>query len=309
VFVYLIYVSVGKINYPTFNIFSAFILPVISTVIMQYCLRYLYYGEWLPNTYYVKVGWSVAQFWRGYHYVIEFIPPTLGMFAVIGIAFYNIRSLRVSKINQLFLAVIILFYGYCIAVGGDSMPAFRFLVPVMPFVCVLAAQSVTYLFSKTNQLLLAVLFLVAVNVHHLFFNWHIHGHILSDRVAVEGKEVGLWLKKNIPPDAVIATNTAGTIAYYSELHTIDMLGLTDKHIAHRELDDMGQGSAGHEKGDGAYVLSRKPDVIQFASSLGALQPMFRSGKEMVELPEFHSHYEARVIGLPNGKDTVLYFRY
>lgn len=308
VFIYLFYTNKSPFSLLYMQKLNAFFLPVVDTVMIHYCLRYWYYGEWLPNTYYVKVGWSTAQLFRGVHYVSEFIPTVLGMIMFIVMVFYVSRTVRFSKIIHLLLSVPVLFCGYCLIVGGDSMPAFRFLVPVMPFVCILAAQCINYLFTKTNHILFAVLFLVAINAHHLFNNWHIHGHILSDRVAVNGKEVGLWLKENLPPDAVIATNTAGSIAYYSELTTIDMLGLTDNHIAHRELADMGQGSAGHEKGDGAYVLSRKPDVIQFASSLGALEPMFRSGKEMVDLSEFHSNYEPRTIGLPNGKDVVLYFR-
>lgn len=309
VILYFFYVYRSTINYPFIKSISYFILPVGITITAQYGLRFCYYGEWQPNTYYVKVGASFAQLFRGFDYVTDFIPVVLGMLVFTAIAFFNYPPFRRTTFNQLFIAAAILFNVYCIVVGGDSMPAFRFLVPVMPLVCILAAQSICLLFSKPKHLLLAIFILVSINAYHVFFNWHIHGHILSDRVALNGREVGLWLKENLPKDAVIATNTAGSIAYYSELRTIDMLGLTDKHIAHRELDDMGQGSAGHEKGDGFYVLSRKPDVIQFASSLGALQPMFRSGKEMVELPEFHSHYEARVTGLPNGKDTVLYFRY
>lgn len=308
IFLFLIYVNKSLINYAWLKNVGPMIGIVLITIMMHYGLRYLYYGDWLPNTYYVKVGFSTAQLMRGFHYVTAFLPTVLGMVVFIVITLVTMKSLGSDKTVQLFVGVILLFCGYTLAVGGDSMPAFRFLVPVMPFLCILVAQSVTILFAKTNHLLLAILILVGCNAYQSFMNWHIHGHILSDRVAVHGKEVGLWMNNSLPPDAVIATNTAGSIAYYSKLTTIDMLGLTDNHIAHREITDMGQGSAGHEKGDGAYVLSRKPDVIQFASSLGAVDPMFRSGREMVDLPEFQLNYEAKTIGLLNGKDVVLYFR-
>ena len=42
---------------------------------------------------------------------------------------------------------------------------------------------------------------------------------------------------------------------------IDMMGLTDGHIAHREMPNMGKGWAGHEKHDGQYILSRKPTYL------------------------------------------------
>ena len=34
-----------------------------------------------------------------------------------------------------------------------------------------------------------------------------------------------------------------------------MLGLNDAHIGHTSTADLGKGRAGHEKGDGKYVLS------------------------------------------------------
>ena len=40
-----------------------------------------------------------------------------------------------------------------------------------------------------------------------------------------------------------------------------MLGLNDAHIGHTSTADLGKGRAGHEKGDGKYVLSRSPDYI------------------------------------------------
>jgi hypothetical protein len=40
-----------------------------------------------------------------------------------------------------------------------------------------------------------------------------------------------------------------------------MLGITDEHIAHKQVATMGSGLAGHEKEDPSYVLGRKPGYI------------------------------------------------
>jgi hypothetical protein len=40
-----------------------------------------------------------------------------------------------------------------------------------------------------------------------------------------------------------------------------MLGLTDEHIAHTDVAMQASGYAGHEKGDGDYILDRAPEVI------------------------------------------------
>jgi hypothetical protein len=62
-----------------------------------------------------------------------------------------------------------------------------------------------------------------------------------------------------------------------------MLGLTDTHIAHREIPDMGRGPAGHEKYDSEYVLARRPAFIMIGrrpaktkwddATLGAVRDM------------------------------------
>jgi hypothetical protein len=59
-----------------------------------------------------------------------------------------------------------------------------------------------------------------------------------------------------------------------------MLGINDHYLAHHRPADFGQGTLGHELGDGAYVLSRKPDLVLFNLPTGGLKPYFRSGREM-----------------------------
>ena len=53
-----------------------------------------------------------------------------------------------------------------------------------------------------------------------------------------------WLAAHSAPDAVIASTPAGAIAYFSDRHVIDMLGLNDHHIARVPVAEMGKaGSA------------------------------------------------------------------
>jgi len=85
-----------------------------------------------------------------------------------------------------------------------------------------------------------------------------------------------------------------------------MLGMNDKHIAHRKIPWLGKGWAGHEKGDGVYVLSRRPDYIQFGSSLGSEYPVFLSDKEIYESPTFHKLYSLQVYRLNSGDNLYFY---
>jgi hypothetical protein len=91
---------------------------------------------------------------------------------------------------------------------------------------------------------------------------------------------------------------------------IDMLGLADEHIAHATASEMGRGRAGHEKGDGAYVLSRKPAYVLLGNV--AVLPralseeempsklVQRSEREIWALPEFHRDYERVAVRLADS---------
>jgi arabinofuranosyltransferase len=96
-------------------------------------------------------------------------------------------------------------------------------------------------------------------------------------------------------------NTAGTVPYYSGLVAIDMLGLCDAHIAHVQAPAMGQGLAGHEKADGAYVLSRTPDLVIFGAAQGRRAPIFRSDHQLWAQPGFHERYVFEIYPLPSGR--------
>jgi hypothetical protein len=60
---------------------------------------------------------------------------------------------------------------------------------------------------------------------------------------------------------VLAAEPVGALGFYSGLTLIDMLGVNDTHIAHLQPTSMGHSTAGHEKRDFDYVLSRQPDFI------------------------------------------------
>ena len=54
----------------------------------------------------------------------------------------------------------------------------------------------------------------------------------------------------------LCTWDPGTLAYWSELPALDMLGLNDRYLATHPPADFGQGGLGHELGDADYVEFR-----------------------------------------------------
>lgn len=96
--------------------------------------RALYYGDVMPNTAYLKVfGWEGAL-QAGFRYFAAFAmhyPFALG-FALFG------SLLTKDKVRRALLAVVLAYMAYVISVGGDAFPNFRFFIPILPLILVLA---------------------------------------------------------------------------------------------------------------------------------------------------------------------------
>jgi len=58
----------------------------------------------------------------------------------------------------------------------------------------------------------------------------------------------------------LAVDAAGKMPFFSDLYTIDMLGLNDEYIGHQPVKRAAL-VPGHSKWDTAYVLGRRPDLI------------------------------------------------
>ncbi|MEJ2035445.1 MAG: hypothetical protein P8X69_04845, partial [Maritimibacter sp.] len=89
----------------------------------------------------------------------------------------------------------------------------------------------------------------------------------------------------------------------------DQLGLNDPVIAQRENVPIRlpfQRLPGHAKGDGAYILSRHPDMIILGKAEGNPRqaPLFLSDIEMIRLPEFAQCYEQRQVEIPYDAETA-----
>ena len=127
----------------------------------------------------------------------------------------------------------------------------------------------------------------------------LHQSLVNQKIMAE------YLNRTLDDGDVIAIGTAGIIPYYTGLPTIDMWGLNDLHIAHKESPWSGLGDAGHEKGDGNYVFEKRPELIIFRAMMNSSVPLqledletlrgnlFLSELELLEIPEFFETYDLR----------------
>ena len=235
--------------------------------------RIVYFGDWLPNTYYLKVTNRPGRISYGYYYVKEFLKHFFGSPFIIPIFIYSLfarkpwlKVLGIGMIGHLF---------YIVYQGGDAWFAWRFMLLFLPIYLVLLVSLLTPTFSKPIS---ARVFIVGVVMFVLLLGlWPQYqalkkGTLLpkasksTKSPSAENIRLGLLLKEICHDNAVIADFWAGAVPYYSGLTTIDILGKSDSHIA--RLPAPRQGLPGHDKFDFDYVLRLKPDIIISRYPLG-----------------------------------------
>lgn len=243
----------------------AWLAAAVVLLLPQQLWRLAYYGYPLPNTFYAKVGGGVAALGGGLDYLTASLGPgggaILGALAALGIA--ADRSHR-----ALWLTLLGLVAAYVVWVGGDVFPMHRFLVPVLPVVTALAAAGVAAAWERLGRRTASMgLAFVGVGLVFLYARELERAEFTaaaSTRLCIVARGVAGYLARATGPEEPIAAMGVGVLAYYGDRPVVDMLGLTDVHIAHREVP-MGTGVRGHEKYDADYVLSRRPAFIVLPS--------------------------------------------
>lgn len=267
-------------------------LAVVAAIALQLGLRLGYYGEWIPNTARVKLHPSEHYLLHGLRYVglgWRALLPTVLLAFVVGPRLLREPAQRVWTLAQFSIALC--WSAYLVVIGGDIFPAYRHFVPIVVVMAFVLAEGMLLLLRRaavlrSSRVGVMIGLLITVGFAAVQFSDPENRRALDERWEFDGKALGLALKKAFgEQQPTIAVSAAGCLPYWSELPAIDMLGLNDAHIARATRQP---GYPGHEMGDGAYVLDRRPDIVVF--SVGAREPGFPSGKQMVEDARFARRY-------------------
>ncbi len=269
-----------------------FSIPFIIFYLPYFWWRFHYYGWLFPNTYYAKVDNSAYHIIRGTKYTASFIIDHI--FVISTIAGVLLNKDRKNPVIHYFLAIIVIYTCNVIYVGGDVFPAYRFFTPILPLVYLCFSHGIYSLWEKSNSIVrglvvFLLIFCICFQLFQLNFRKD-YRRVYADRVSDIGRKIGLWLRDKVPPSTVVALNPVGAIPYYSRLRAIDMLGLTDAYIAHN-ASRVNSIWAGHEIGDGEYILSRKPDIIILDGPWGDITPLFKGDYELAENKKFWEEYQ------------------
>lgn len=273
-----------------------------------FLIRWRYYGAAFPNTFYVKAEGLTPERWLvGLDYIKSSLcePPYLLPLALVAVVAL-ILSCQASVRTRLFAACIVAGLIYIASVGGDHMPAFRLVVPLLPMAVFLLFEAVAGPLRHLGGVARTAGIAGLVGVSLLQLVRPALNPIVEDPAAFVGQIVGRWIRVAWPTNSLIALNTAGSTPYYApDDRYIDMLGLNDTHIARVHIDRLllpWQHVPGHTKGDGGYVLDRKPDYIIIGPAQGtdAHRPWFLSDLEIAMDPRLKRDYVIRRVALPTA---------
>lgn len=272
-----------------------------GSMIVQTALRLWYYGEWLPNTYYLKVVGIplMDRIQRGLDVLGGFVWGSGWFLMLLPLLLLAVWP---DAPTLLFFALLAGQIAYSVSVGGDAWEhkggANRFIALAMPLFFLLFVQTLdkvrrTFATPKTS--------LLARAFSHVALAAIVLTSLFSFNVINENDAVGKWTTLKRPPfvagtqryvtlgllineitdeDASVAVVTAGNIIYFAERTGIDMLGKSDKVIA-RSQPHQGNGSfdnvddpfrPGHNKWDYQHsIVELQPDII--AQIWGSSQEM------------------------------------
>ncbi len=244
------------------------ILAVVTVAAAHALWRRSYYGEWLPNTYYLKAtGWPLADRLAPALVQLIWAEVTLGLPSLLA----AIAVLWPKRWMVLLLGPYVIQLAYQSYVGGDAWPLNRFLVPSMPGLFVAASyglhrlSGLLFLHPARRPAALAKFMMVMLTVAMMnAVHWD-HFVLLAPPQDTRDNRfnIHLWLaiEKIADPEARVAVAYAGAVPYFSNRHCCDILGKCDPHIArlpaHRDVR-----RAGHNKYDTDYTLNvQRPDIV------------------------------------------------
>jgi len=285
--------------------------------------RWMYYGDVVPNTFYVKTGRGLRGILGGARYTLEFL-GVFGGGALIGMGFLSLLSSEKRRWMAYCLGISGIFAAYVVLLGGaDWMALFRYYVPVIPLLIIPISQGFALLNEwlrdkilpgseaispgarKLSMLLVGILIVVlSLNVTYIarFRDIKRYGGFDDYQRYLPVTE---YLIQNSTQDALIAVQNAGTVPYVTRRPTLDMSGLADRHIARTAPKGPLK-----RRYDSDYVLSRRPDYVEVLTAENlAVEPPRNPDPGIQELlthPDFLANYRP-VAGL-SGPGVALFQR-
>lgn len=282
-------------------------LATFAAIALPYWVaRWAWFGDFFPNTFYAKTGHAGAIV-DNIVLLSDFLADSgsLLVFLALTGAWTADRESRGARFGLISIAA---FFAYVLVVG--DILRLRFFVHILPLWITIAAlgldrASIALASSPSDRkrsrlaalrspmVLLAVLWMLVV--------YRQIGRVLERREGIGAAYVvdvadtmreahiplGHFLHEHAPRGARVAATDIGAVAYFSELPTLDLFGLTDRPVAHLRHRRVGAPAIA------AHVLSRRPELmVLYGSSKGPRLQWFEShAAEFDSAYRVHSYWQ------------------
>ncbi len=228
---------------------------ILAVLVPYHAWRIWYFGDHLPNTFYVKAAAGPEVMKRGLGLAEELVTFTTnaGLFplAALGLLVVGFAALRRielpgGKITRLWaLGLCAFFVAYMIKIGRDEMKWFRLFLPVFPLLCALAADTVSQLvrpirWKPTVVAWVAAVLLagggasVSLSYADSKSDWHDNYRRWS---AKSFMAMGAYVQEHSEPGDVIAFQDMGAAPFAGgDLEWVDTIGILNRFVAHELAD-------------------------------------------------------------------------
>lgn len=266
-------------------------LSLVAAIFLPFlAFRWLYFGDWLPNTYYAKAGGGLAVtlaagLGYGAAFLADWVPGfgargaapaalgalVAGALLVRGLALPRTRA-PAALCSALALAVLL--------EGGDWMPLSRFFVPALPWLTWLAVDAGRSLARRRPGwrpalAALATLFAASQVARGLAERAEMIAHQAGyDRAH---GAIAAELARRARPGDAVALMDVGRIGFETGLRVIDISGLTDRDVARAP------GTFLDKHYPVAWILDREPRFVVLAEG-------FRIDARIARDPRFRREY-------------------
>jgi hypothetical protein len=256
----------------------AVFVPVVGA---WFLWKLRFYGDLLPNTYYVKANpLSIDVLLRGASYLAMFalhflyvvIVPALLAKRFVALREWRGQPVGVRQGVGMAAAICALWWLYVVKSGGDFME-FRFLVPTIPLLLIGVGFLLHGASPRQRRGFVALLlfgnFFQFFATEYLATRWGLYrkGFSSVDTLDVRFPDrwhrIGRRLGEVFEHDrgVVIAVNPVGVITYQSDLTCVDLFGLNDRWVARHGTYDPTAAPGHRRQATLDYVLERDVNLL------------------------------------------------
>ena len=254
-----------------------------SLLILFLLFRYSYFGDFLPNTYYAKIGhdfignYELRSYKNGLLYFLFFLKSNPQFIPAVLFSVYVLLKVRYSKPMLLFVVLFYCQIVFIVISGGDWMVQYRFAVPAIPLLALITSGLMKYLADKFNKNSFAVSLSAVALCFVAAASLKLNDYSVIDREIIlwnNLKAIAPSMNGVIPAGSLAASGACGIMPYYMrEVNFIDMVGLTNSHIAKNGY----RSGMWFERSLPGYVYSLEPQwLIMWKRSISGGEYLFNN---------------------------------